>query len=692
MKLQSIGKPCFFALAVALLACFFAPAIARADNVPPDPLYGKVDLSNLGKVAVQSSQTMKTLDTFARQVIWQITGHETLDGHDSLYTLMDMAFRPDKYVDRNIIKIKNVPLREEFRLLNGITNDEKERIVHDGTISLTFIEKPEVGDLFRSAQAKSVAKSDAINDLMDAAVAMHAVCQSPGRLIPVAIILPSPNAPDQTNWHRLDQFQGNVPAIGSAMFETLTAEGRPLQPPLPGYDQQLPKLNAIYDRYTALGDAWAANDPAKVKMEADGLADLLPTINPAVYPSNAKRATEVMYNHLTRLTIPGASFYFLALVLFLMASQSGVIGLRLWAIRLMIIGFIIHTAGIAIRWWLIGGIFPPIKNEFESVMFSAWFGVLVGLLLELRRSRGIIGAASSFVGMMSLVAIFAAPYITGREIGGEIGQVQGVLMSYWLYIHVTMVTASYALIGMGFMLSLWWLARYYTDYGTLRRVPANLLSSDAAPRGFPIEAAPAKSKSRETSAKGSANPGGSAGGMPGNLGGSGAIGSGAMGSGALAGGLGSSALAPGAVAMFTFAQTLSMLFFVERVPEQVASASKAEARAVAESQTRGFLATLDLCNLVVLQLAFWVLGCGIVCGAIWADQSWGRPWGWDPKETFALVTWIVYLIVVHTRVVTMNKAWWTAVLSCIGFFIMLFNWIGVNFMLVGLHSYAWISF
>jgi ABC-type transport system involved in cytochrome c biogenesis permease subunit len=102
----------------------------------------------------------------------------------------------------------------------------------------------------------------------------------------------------------------------------------------------------------------------------------------------------------------------------------------------------------------------------------------------------------------------------------------------------------------------------------------------------------------------------------------------------------------------------------------------------------GLLATLDQCNLVVLQLAFWILGTAIVLGAVWADQSWGRPWGWDPKETFALVTWIVYLVIVHVRVATENKAWWTAVLSIVGFFVMLFNWIGVNFFLVGLHSYA----
>jgi cytochrome c-type biogenesis protein CcsB len=287
----------------------------------------------------------------------------------------------------------------------------------------------------------------------------------------------------------------------------------------------------------------------------------------------------VIYNRLMKLTIPGAAFYIIAFVMFLMSARSGVRPLQRWAWGIMIIAFLIHSTGIGVRWWLVGDYFPPIKNEFESVMFSAWFGSLLGLILEHRFPHGIFGAAASFVGGLALIAIFAAPYVTGTQIGGEIAPVQGILMSYWLYIHVTMVTTAYALIGMGFLLSAWWLVRYYTQ-------------------GRPAIAAD--------------NPEG----VPANL------------------------------------------------------------------------AALDLCNLVVLQLAFWILGAGIIFGAIWADQSWGRPWGWDPKETFALVTWIVYLIVVHVRVATVDKGWWTAVLGCFGFFVMLFNWIGVNFLLVGLHSYA----
>ncbi|HVT80445.1 MAG TPA: cytochrome c biogenesis protein CcsA [Phycisphaerae bacterium] len=105
-------------------------------------------------------------------------------------------------------------------------------------------------------------------------------------------------------------------------------------------------------------------------------------------------------------------------------------------------------------------------------------------------------------------------------------------------------------------------------------------------------------------------------------------------------------------------------------------------------QRTAILETLDQANMVILQMAFWALGVGIMCGAVWADQSWGRPWGWDPKETFALVTWIVYLIIVHVRMVIKSKADTTAWLSLGGCATMLFNWIGVNFFLVGLHSYA----
>lgn len=101
------------------------------------------------------------------------------------------------------------------------------------------------------------------------------------------------------------------------------------------------------------------------------------------------------------------------------------------------------------------------------------------------------------------------------------------------------------------------------------------------------------------------------------------------------------------------------------------------------------LADLDRAHMTILQLAFWTLGVGILLGAWWADHSWGRWWAWDPKETWALITWIVYLIVVHVRVgAGRNRGVVTAWLSVVGFFVMLWTYFGVNLLLPGLHAYA----
>ncbi|MEO1715535.1 MAG: cytochrome c biogenesis protein CcsA [Planctomycetota bacterium] len=101
------------------------------------------------------------------------------------------------------------------------------------------------------------------------------------------------------------------------------------------------------------------------------------------------------------------------------------------------------------------------------------------------------------------------------------------------------------------------------------------------------------------------------------------------------------------------------------------------------------LADLDTAHMTVLQLAFWTLGVGVLLGAWWADHSWGRWWAFDPKETWALVTWIIYLIVIHLRFTAIKKkALTTAWLSVVGFFIMLWTYFGVNLLLPGLHAYA----
>jgi cytochrome c-type biogenesis protein CcsB len=79
---------------------------------------------------------------------------------------------------------------------------------------------------------------------------------------------------------------------------------------------------------------------------------------------------------------------------------------------------------------------------------------------------------------------------------------------------------------------------------------------------------------------------------------------------------------------------------------------------------------------------------GLVFGMIWAYNAWGRYWSWDPKETWSLITWFVFALFLHTRIVMGWKGQRSAFVAIIGFLAALFTYFGVNYLLSGLHSYA----
>ena len=102
------------------------------------------------------------------------------------------------------------------------------------------------------------------------------------------------------------------------------------------------------------------------------------------------------------------------------------------------------------------------------------------------------------------------------------------------------------------------------------------------------------------------------------------------------------------------------------------------------------LASVDRCNLILAQAGCWTLIVGTLLGAWWADDAWSRWWGWDPKETWALITCLFFVVVLHVRLVTPSKyrGLLTAIACILGGIAMLFNWFVVNYVLSGLHSYA----
>jgi cytochrome c-type biogenesis protein CcsB len=86
--------------------------------------------------------------------------------------------------------------------------------------------------------------------------------------------------------------------------------------------------------------------------------------------------------------------------------------------------------------------------------------------------------------------------------------------------------------------------------------------------------------------------------------------------------------------------------------------------------------------------AFPIWTFGIMCGAIWAEHAWGRYWGWDPKETWSFISWVVYAAYLHARATPSVRGRWSSWIAVVGWATMMVNLFGVNLVVSGLHSYA----
>ena len=109
-----------------------------------------------------------------------------------------------------------------------------------------------------------------------------------------------------------------------------------------------------------------------------------------------------------------------------------------------------------------------------------------------------------------------------------------------------------------------------------------------------------------------------------------------------------------------------------------------------QTTQNAFLETVDIWSYRIIGLGFPFLTIGIISGAVWANEAWGSYWSWDPKETWAFITWLVFAVYLHSRLI---KGWQgknSALLGSAGFFVIWICYLGVNFLGKGLHSYGWV--
>jgi cytochrome c-type biogenesis protein CcsB len=139
---------------------------------------------------------------------------------------------------------------------------------------------------------------------------------------------------------------------------------------------------------------------------------------------------------------------------------------------------------------------------------------------------------------------------------------------------------------------------------------------------------------------------------------------------------------------FTIGAALSGLYLVAQSAEDRVAAGKEPGRSAAIAERIPSADRLDLMSYRIHAFMFPIWTFAVIAGAIWAEAAWGRYWGWDPKETWAFITWVIYAAYLHARATAGWRGKKAAYVAIAGYATILFNYFVVNIFVQGLHSYS----
>ena len=302
--------------------------------------------------------------------------------------------------------------------------------------------------------------------------------------------------------------------------------------------------------------------------------------------------------------------------------------------------------------WIEGGYFP-LSNLYESLFFVAWGITAVHLLAERMSQSRLVGAVTAPVAMG--ITAFAALSLPDTMQNSE--PLVPALKSNWLMMHVSVMLLSYAALMVGALMAIAFLVvtrgqavelkGSSVGTGSFRTGQAKL-----KPIQLPEDAEPTLSITNQEPAS-EAVP--------------------------------SFAQASGATAVLTAPIEQANLTQTEKR----LSTDRASSSVTLSPQRLTLADTLDNISYRIIGLGFPLLTIGIIAGAVWANEAWGSYWSWDPKETWALITWLVFAAYLHARITRGWQGRRPAILAASGFLVVWICYLGVNILGKGLHSYGW---
>lgn len=288
----------------------------------------------------------------------------------------------------------------------------------------------------------------------------------------------------------------------------------------------------------------------------------------------------------------------------------------------------LSIAGLLISRWIEGGYFP-LSNLYESLFFLAWGITAVHLIAEKMSQSTLVGVVTTPVAM-GITAFAALTLPTEMQFSEPLVP---ALKSNWLMMHVSVMMLSYATLMVGAVLAIAFLI-------VTRGQDIELRGSSVGTGGYRDKLGRSQLFSTNNNHKEPVV----------------------------------------AIADTNGSRGTAVL-------EMIATATKNEA--ILSPQRLTLADTLDNVSYRIIGLGFPLLTIGIIAGAVWANEAWGSYWSWDPKETWALITWLVFAAYLHARI---TKGWQgrkPAILAASGFIVVWVCYLGVNLLGKGLHSYGW---
>jgi len=537
------------AIATLAIAVFlaFSPSIHAKDGTDLITAVSKEHADKFAQLVVQDAQgRMKPMDTLSIEILAKIHRSASLEINgvklDPNQVVLGMMIRPDLYKDIKLIRTGN----KEVNKLIGAPEDAKyvsfSQFFADPENLQGYKLLDQVNEASRKA-AKNQNKIDKEYLKIDERVNVVYMVFT-GSLIK---IWPLPNDPKNTWYDTIgalkkfpDEYARAVKGLALHYFSSV-------------------------DKGMEKGD-WSDADKALLVIKK-----YQKKFGAAVYPSPDRIKAEIFYNHANIFETIYPIYLLVGFILLILSfikivrPKFGLEKFSKASLYILIVLFIAHTIGLGLRWYISGH--APWSNGYESMIYIGWASVLAGFIFS-KKSPITMAATGILTGLILFVAHL-------NWMNPQVTNLVPVLNSYWLSIHVSMITASYGFLGLGALL------------------------------GF----------------------------------------------------------------------ITIILFIVKKGKnEQVISYSILELNAI---------------NEMSLMIGLAMLTVGNFLGGVWANESWGRYWGWDPKETWALVTILVYAVVVHLRFIKkIYNEFNYAVISLLAFTSVLMTYFGVNYYLAGLHSYA----